>query len=138
MTRDPLELDPDVRALWFLLRDAALEKGIDLFLTGTYRTIEEQDALYAQGRKNPGRKVTNARGGWSWHNWRRAFDVAIRSFPGDATPDDVYDGPWAVVGALGEAIGLEWGGRWKSPDLPHMQLTRNLTLTQMQSRGPIA
>jgi peptidoglycan L-alanyl-D-glutamate endopeptidase CwlK len=135
MTRDPAELDPDVREVWLLLKAAALERGIDLFLTGTYRTFEEQDALYAQGRTKPGRKVTNAKGGWSWHNFRRAFDVAIRDFPGDTTPDDVYDGPWALVGALGEHLGLEWGGRWPhGADCPHFQLTRGMTLTQMNAR----
>lgn len=134
MTRDPAELDPDVRELALLLLKAAEERGIDLFITGTYRTPAEQDALYAQGRTTPGHKVTNARAGWSWHGWRRAFDVAIRDFPGDATPDDVYDGPWALVGALGEHLGLEWGGRWKTPDLPHFQKTNGLTLTQMNSR----
>jgi peptidoglycan L-alanyl-D-glutamate endopeptidase CwlK len=135
MTRDPAELDPDVREVWLLLKAAALERGIDLFLTGTYRTFEEQDALYAQGRTKPGRKVTNAKGGWSWHNFRRAFDVAIRDFPGDTTPDDVYDGPWALVGALGEHLGLEWGGRWPhGADLPHFQMTRGMTLTQMNAR----
>ena len=72
--------------------------------------------------------VTNAKGGWSWHNWGRAFDVAIAEFPGDPLPDDVYNGPWAKVGEMGERLGLEWGGRWKHPDLPHFQLTRGMSL----------
>lgn len=136
MTRDPAELDPDVRVLAAMLIDECEQHGVDIFLTGTYRTPAEQDALYAQGRTSQGRIVTNARGGWSWHNYRRAFDVAIRTFPGDPSPDDVYNGPWALVGALGEHLGLEWGGRWPhGPDLPHMQLVPpGMTLTLMNSR----
>jgi peptidoglycan L-alanyl-D-glutamate endopeptidase CwlK len=139
VNRDPAELDPDVRELWLLLCKACEERHVYIFLTGTYRTPAEQDALYAQGRTTPGRKVTNARGGWSWHQWRRAFDVAIRDYPGDPTPDDVYDGPWALVGALGEHLGLEWGGHWPhGADLPHFQSTKGLTLTQMNARGVVA
>lgn len=134
MTRDPAELDPDVRDLWLALHAACEARRIDIFLTGTYRTKEEQDALYAQGRTKPGRIVTNAKGGWSWHVWRRAFDIAIRDFPGDPTPDDVYDGPWALIGQLGEGLGLEWGGRWKTPDLPHFESRPpGMTLTKMNS-----
>src|SRR6478609_5661733 len=41
------------------------------------RTIKEQDDLYAQGRTKPGKVVTNARGGSSFHNYGVAFDFAI-------------------------------------------------------------
>jgi peptidoglycan LD-endopeptidase CwlK len=135
MSRDLGELDSDVREMALLLLAAAEARRITLIITQTYRTFAEQDALYAKGRSAPGAKVTNAKGGYSWHNWRRAFDVAIKDHPGDMAPDDVYDGPWALIGTLGEYLGLEWGGRWKTPDLPHFQLTRGLTLTQMNQRG---
>jgi len=29
---------------------------------------------------------------------------------------------WVTLGKLGESLGLEWGGRWKTPDLPHFQI----------------
>lgn len=138
MSRDLADLDADVRVRAEGLLLEAANQGIRLIITHTLRTIAEQDALYAQGRTTPGRKVTNARGGWSWHNWGRAFDVAIADFPGDVTPDDVYDGPWAKVGAIGEHIGLEWGGRWKRPDLPHFQHTSGLTLAALNDREPRA
>jgi hypothetical protein len=32
---------------------------------------------------------------------------------------------WKKLGAAGEKLGLEWGGRWESfPDLPHFQLSK--------------
>lgn len=135
MSRDLAELDPDVRALAEKLIVACSLVSVKIFVTQTYRTREEQDALYAQGRTTPGRVVTNARGGWSWHNWRRAFDVAIRDFPGDPLPDDVYNGPWARIGAIGEHLGLEWGGRWRHPDLPHFQHTCGRSLSALNAHA---
>ena len=138
MTRDLSKLDAEVRDLALALLTECAEQGIRLIVTGTLRTFSEQDETYAQGRTKPGLIVTNARGGWSWHNWGRAFDVAIADFPGDPTPDDVYDGPWAKVGAIGEKLGLEWGGRWKHPDLPHFQHTRGMSLSDLNRRGESA
>ena len=59
-----LEVLADARAL-----------GQDYFVISGYRNHKEQDALYAQGRSTPGKKVTNARGGFSAHNWGIAVDV---------------------------------------------------------------
>ena len=49
------------------------ELGIQLRITQGYRSIAEQDALYAQGRTAPGEIVTNARGGQSYHNYGLAL-----------------------------------------------------------------
>jgi peptidoglycan LD-endopeptidase CwlK len=45
-------------------------EGIDLLVTCTYRSDEEQAALYAISRTKPGRRVTNAPPGRSMHNFR--------------------------------------------------------------------
>ena len=126
------QLDPDVEAKAVELLNLAAKDNIELIVTQTYRSPAQQAALYAKGRTAPGPKVTNAPPGYSWHEFRRAFDVAIHGFPGDVTKDDLYDGPWERVGDLGESIGLEWGGRWKHPDRPHFQLTKGQTLAQMR------
>ncbi|MBK9348560.1 MAG: M15 family metallopeptidase [Burkholderiales bacterium] len=42
---------------------ACAAAGIDVVITSTYRDAESQNALYAQGRTTPGKKVTNVRGG---------------------------------------------------------------------------
>ncbi|MCC6347894.1 MAG: M15 family metallopeptidase [Nitrospirales bacterium] len=99
--------------------------GIPFMFTCTYRSSEEQSALYAQGRINPGRIVT-----WtlkSKHCEGKAFDIAILkdgkptwdvkvSVDGDTIPD------YEEAGKIGEALGLVWGGRWKTPDCPHFQV----------------
>ena len=43
----------------------------------TLRTFAEQDALYAQGRTKGGLKVTNAKGGQSYHNYGLAIDIVL-------------------------------------------------------------
>jgi len=87
-------------------------------ISGT-RTYEEQDALYAQGRTAPGAIVTNARGGHSNHNFGIAFDVGVFEGAKYLQSSDKY----RAVGVLGEDLGLEWGGNWKTfVDQPHFQL----------------
>lgn len=119
------ELLVEVRSRANKLLDASKAAGILLRVTSGYRTWKEQDRLYAQGRTAPGLKVTNARGGHSWHNMRRAFDV----WPvGVQAPSKEL---WREIGLLGEAAGLEWGGRWESfYDPCHFQWTDGLTIAQ--------
>ena len=84
-----------------------------------FRTYDEQAALYPQGRTTPGKVVTNARPGYSNHNFGIAFDIGV--FEGSTyLPESPK---YNAVGALGMDIGLEWGGSWKSiVDAPHFQL----------------
>lgn len=109
--------------------------GIDILITSTYRDHESQDALYAQGRTATGKKVTNAKGGQSWHNWRLAFDVVPmrngKPVWGTSGDDGVL---WRKVGELGEQVGLEWAGRWKKfAEMAHFQWTGGLTLADLQA-----
>lgn len=116
-----------------LVKLSAFEKklasaGIKVTLTCGYRSISEQNSLYAKGRSLPGAKVTNAKGGYSWHNFGLAADYAF-VVNGKVT----YDGPWSVFGRIARSCGLEWGGDFKSIcDRPHVQLTSGRTLAQMR------
>jgi hypothetical protein len=49
------------------------------------RTFAEQDALYAQGRTRKGLRVTNAKGGQSYHNYGLAADCALLTIISDKT-----------------------------------------------------
>jgi len=117
--RTIVTLQPEVRpyARALVLKAAAL--GITIKVISGLRTYDEQNALYAQGRAKPGRIVTNARGGFSNHNFGIAFDIGV--FRGATY---VPESPqYKVVGALGAELGLEWGGNWTSlKDEPHFQL----------------
>lgn len=110
---------PEVRPLARALVQKAAASEIEIRVISGTRSIEEQDALYAQGRTTPGPKVTNARGGYSNHNFGIAFDVGVFSGARYLAASSKYK----AVGALGMDLGLEWGGNWTSiRDEPHFQL----------------
>lgn len=105
--------------------------GISIKIISGTRTYAEQDALYAQGRTAPGPKITNARGGFSNHNFGIAFDIGL--FQGSTYLEESKH--YATLGPIGERLGLEWGGRWKSiTDEPHYQLRTGMTLAEMRAR----
>lgn len=108
------------------------EHGIRVMMTDGFRSWQEQDKLYARGRTAPGPKVTNAKGGTSWHNFGLAADYAF-VINGKVT----WSGPWDLFGRVARECGLEWGGSWTSlKDRPHVQWTKGKTLAQMrQSSG---
>lgn len=110
---------PEVHPIARALVQKAAASGIEIKVISALRTYAEQDALYAQGRTAPGNKVTNARGGYSNHNFGIAFDIGV--FSGTKyLPDSPK---YKAVGVLGIDLGLEWGGNWTSiVDQPHFQL----------------
>jgi len=111
----------------------------------TFRTIAEQDAIYAQGRTKPGKIVTRARGGYSWHNYGLAVDIVlIHDVDGDGDYDravwDVktdFDGDkisdWMEVVAIFKQYGWDWGGDWGRDisDPPHFQKTFGYSVRQL-------
>jgi peptidoglycan LD-endopeptidase CwlK len=112
-------LRPEVRPVARALVQKAALSGIRIKVTSGLRTFVEQNALYTKGRSRPGNIVTNAKGGYSNHNFGIAFDVAV--FEGNKyLPESIK---YKAVGVLGNDLGLEWGGDWKTiVDQPHFQL----------------
>lgn len=113
-----------------------LKNGYTIIITSTFRNAEAQDDLYAQGRTKPGLRVTNAKSGFSWHNFRCAFDFAPCKKVGDKTVIPWHDNKlFEHVGNIGKTCGLEWGGDWKTfKDIPHLQYTGGLTLPQLRAK----
>lgn len=129
-SRNILDLTPSVQLACNALVRACFSESLDIIITSTYRDIESQNELYAQGRTKPGKIVTNARGGQSYHNWRVAFDIVPlrngKAVWGTKGEDLEL---WQRIGALGESCGLEWAGRWKTfREFPHFQLTNGLKI----------
>lgn len=111
-------------------------KGKRLRFTHTLRTFKEQDDLYAQGRTKPGKKVTNARGGQSYHNYGLAFDIVIlEDKDGNGTFETAnyeVNALWRKVAEFFKSRGWEWGGDWsKFKDYPHFQKTYGRTTGQL-------
>lgn len=110
-------------------------EGIDLLVTSTLRDFEAQAALYAQGRTAPGNRVTNAGPGDSFHNYGLAFDVVpLRNGkPVWGTATDADQDLWERVGEIGESVGLEWAGRWKTfREYAHFQ-ARGLNIAALKA-----
>lgn len=130
------DLTPQVAALAKKFVAACKKEGIDVLITSTYRDHESQNALYAQGRTKPGKIVTNARGGYSWHNFRVAFDF-VPIVNGKAQWNDLRT--FKRCGAIGKALGLEWAGDWKSfKEYAHLQYTGGKTLAQLRAGARVA
>lgn len=126
-------LDPYVASLARRFLDLAKQNGIDVRVISAFRSWDDQDALYAQGRTAPGDIVTDAMGGDSYHNWSLAFD-AVPFKNGQPDWDDTAT--FNRLGELGQQAGLEWGGNWTTyqvalVDLPHYQYTFGLTTEQL-------
>lgn len=111
---------PKLAAKMVQLIQLAAADGVTLRVTQGVRTFAEQDALYAQGRTKPGRRVTAAKAGSSQHNFGTAADVCV-VLDGKVTWDEAH---YRKISEWARKVGgLSWGGDWASfRDLPHLQL----------------
>lgn len=103
----------------------------------TLRTFAEQNVLFAQGRTKPGKIVTKARGGLSYHNYGMAADIVLiingkeaswndkKDFDGDGKAD------WMEIVNIFKQYGWEWGGDWQFKDSPHFQKTLGYSVRQL-------
>lgn len=140
-------LEEPLRTAAKLIVERSYVRNVYVIITEALRTYEYQNSLYAQGRTKPGQIVTNARGGYSNHNFGYAFDFALLMSDGrqvswntlmDADRDSIPD--WDEVVQVGRSLGLEWGGDWRSfKDLPHFQLVFGLSTADYRNgRRPSA
>ncbi len=104
------------KAKEFIIR-AEKELGIKLRVTSALRTWQEQTKLYNQGRTSPGKRVTDAKAGQSYHNYGLAIDVVeIRN------GQPIWENSnWQKIADLGKSLGFKWGGDWRKPDRPHFE-----------------
>jgi peptidoglycan LD-endopeptidase CwlK len=140
-------LNPDVRRYFEDFIGRLDQQGFRYAITETLRTIEVQEAYYAQGRrpleeindlrKKAGLYLLGAEEGKKIVT-KTMESVHLTGFAADIVP--VIDGKipwniskdnaglWLAFGRLGQEAGLEWGGTW-SPydrygigwDAPHYQ-----------------
>ncbi|MGM9922323.1 MAG: M15 family metallopeptidase [Bhargavaea sp.] len=122
------------------LAGLAAERGIRIEITDGFRSHEEQEQLYEQGRTAYGPVVTHARGGQSYHNFGLAIDYAIRTKEGRLVWDTGYDGngngnsDWFEVADIAKELGFEWGGDWNGfKDYPHLQMTFGLSTSELDA-----
>lgn len=132
MTKRTLEslagLNKKARAKFETFLEAAqpilAKHGVTAEVISGLRSYAQQAALYAQGRSKPGRIVTKARAGSSWHNYGLAIDLGL--FQNGVYLDEkkpaVADKVYAELGKLAVSQGIEWAGNWTSfTETPHFQ-----------------
>lgn len=133
-------LHPIIREQVSLLTNQANEqlKGrSQMRIVQGFRSFDEQQALYNQGRTTSGKIVTNAKPGQSFHNYGLAIDFALLidnktiswDMKADFDNDTVAD--WMEVVKVFTRGGFEWGGLWKFKDYPHFQLVKGYTWQQL-------
>lgn len=105
------------------------------------RTFPEQDDLYAQGRTKPGKIVTNAPAGSSYHNYGLAVDIVLiingKEASWDIAKDYNGDGlaDWMQVVDIFEKKGFYWGGDFKSiKDYPHFEWNISGTVKELKTK----
>jgi peptidoglycan LD-endopeptidase CwlK len=149
------DLTPSMQTKFKAFALAMLQANIPFIPTCTARTVDEQVALYAQGRKllfdvnslreiaglpkitaeQNKHKVTwtlksnhliDLDDGNTTNDKSRAFDIAITrdgkpvwDVKVDVNKDHILD--YEQAGKIGESVGLRWGGRFKTPDMPHFE-----------------
>lgn len=121
------DLNPAIRKSAYRFMQQAKAAGYPFKITSAYRSWDEQERLYNQGRTTPGQIVTNARPGQSLHNYGLAFDVLGEGENYNTTN-------WEAIAQIGKANGFEWGGDWAGLiDKPHFQKTFGYSISQLKS-----
>ena len=99
------------------------------------RTWEEQAKIYAQGRTAPGKIVTNAKPGFSNHNYGIAVDMGVfkdGKYLDGSKPSEA-EAFHRKAATIAEKYNIEWGGSWKSfKDYPHFEYKTGKTLSQLR------
>lgn len=106
------------------------DEGIVFRVTQGLRSWNDQDKLYQQGRSLPGKIVTNAPAGHSWHEFGLAVDVVPMNQDPPQPDWDTSHPAWQRLIQVGESLGLYSGSEFVHiKDNPHFQLTGTFPLS---------
>lgn len=123
MGRDPRQLHPDLQPILAEFQKRCKAAGLNVLITETFRTVAEQNALYAKGRTKPGKIVTRCKGTEyeSPHQWGCAFDFC-ENVKGKEYANESF---FRKCGKIGKDLGLFWGGDFRTfYDSPHLEYPR--------------
>lgn len=128
-------LHPLVRSKMLIIMQEAEAQGLEILITDSLRTNAEQTKLYNQGRTTKGKVVTNAKAGYSFHNYGLAFDVV----PVNADKTLSY-GNYDVYKKFADIAtkhGFVWGDTWKFKDTPHFEYTQGKPIIHFLNGGTL-
>jgi peptidoglycan LD-endopeptidase CwlK len=117
MSRKLNDLSPRMKLHAIELLARLVEAGIPVMIVDTLRTPEEHAANLAAGTS------------WIKHSKHLdgdAIDIApfeqYQLYGPDKLQWNAADPVWQRIGAIGESLGLIWGGRWKTKkDMGHFE-----------------
>jgi len=109
-------LHPDVKTKVKRLMRRMQTLKMPVTLSEGYRSFKKQNDYYAKGRTKAGKKITNAKGGQSYHQYGLAADLISKKY-GWKPPQNF----WETLGIEAKKLGFEWGGDWKFKDVAHVQ-----------------
>lgn len=120
------ELHPEFSKKIETLLKRAQKQGLPVFLFEGFRSIKRQKKLF-----NSDKKVTNARGGNSLHNYGLAADIVFYDKKGNPSWAEHHD--WKTLGALGKKLDLIWSGDFKSiSDRAHFEYHPDTKLKEIK------
>ena len=119
------------------LLEACSVVGADYVATDGFRSEGGQAKLYFQGRTEAGKKVTNAPPWFSAHNYGLAVDFCRMLEHGDEHVVSWEPQDYETLGEQAEHLGLIWGGRFHSPDRPHVEWPGYVSGEQLIRLKPI-
>lgn len=108
-SRDIDQLLPTVREQAMLALSECKKRGIDIFVTQTYRSSDYQHKLFKEGK-------TRLDGGKGMHEFRVALDIACNG-------KELYNkATLQAAASIFKKYGFIWGGDWTGfVDMPHFQ-----------------
>lgn len=124
-SRNPKDLSPLLQEFWPKLRTEYMTRfpGCAIFLTCTYRSPDEQAAIFAKNA--PGHVLTRCDGVKvkSKHNTvpSLAFDVAISHMGVVQWNEEFYKPLGPMIASLGYSDTVRWGGYFSFRDYPHFE-----------------
>jgi hypothetical protein len=123
-------LHPEVRLIFKkFIEDCENAFNITLRIVQGLRTFEEQQSIYDQGRTKPGKIVTNAKPGSSYHNFGLSVDIVPIT---NGKADWNFDFK-RLTQFMPE--GMVWGGNFsKLKDLDHFEYTKGNTWRTLLDR----
>ena len=124
---------------------SATPVGIHPYIDQTYRSFEESLRDWKKGRNaagviiNKSEVVSNAKPGFSWHNWSLALDFHLIIDNKDYWPatakEALANSYWMVVVNIfkqhGFTSGLDFPGKFKDP--PHLEYRGGYTLAKLRA-----
>jgi len=110
--------------------ESIIDQNLAIRVVQGLRTFQEQQDIYDQGRVKPGKVVTNAKPGTSFHNYGLAIDICFLFKQSDGTYKYDDEKSWLTgpnhkkVVDLLKSKGFTWGGDFKTiTDKPHFEMS---------------